>query len=92
MDPRAIEQWALDTASPWAILGLFVLGILTGRFIVPKFYYLELKADRDEWRSIAKSNQASVAVFAEHLPDALEVAKTTDKVMTTLGERAEATK
>lgn len=85
-----MEQWLLNTATPWAILGTLVLGILTGRFIVPKFYYLELKADRDEWRSIAKSSQASVSIFAEHLPDALEVAKTADKVMTTIGQKAEA--
>lgn len=85
-----MEEWILNTATPWTILGTLVLGILTGRFIVPKFYYLELKADRDEWRGIAKSAVASVGVFAEHLPEALEVAKTTDKVMTTIGEKAEA--
>lgn len=85
-----MEQWLINTASPWAIVGVLVLGIATGRFIVPKFYYLELKLDRDEWRAIAKSSQQSVAVFAEHLPDALEVAKTTDKLMTTIGEKVEA--
>lgn len=85
-----MEQWLINTASPWAIVGVLVLGIATGRFIVPKFYYLELKTDRDEWRTTAKSLERSVSVFADHLPDALEVAKTADKVMTTLGEKAEA--
>lgn len=85
----SIPGFVWSDLTPWGLLLILIAGMLTGRFIVPKFYYLELKRDRDEWRATAKSLEKSVGIFAIHLPDALEVSKTTDKVMTTLGEKAE---
>ncbi|UKH48312.1 membrane protein [Arthrobacter phage Lilmac1015] len=86
---EAVPDFIWTDVTPWGIVGLLVLGICTGRFIVPKFYYAELLTSRNEWRATAKSLEKSVEVFARALPDALEVAKTADKILTSVGEKAE---
>lgn len=88
---EGIPAWVVTDLSPWAILGLLTLAVLTGRVIVPKFYYRELLADRDRWRAVAESQTASVSVFAGAMPELLEVGKTTDKVMTAIQEKADTT-
>ena len=85
---EGIPSWVVTDLSPWAILGLMTLCVLTGRVIVPKFYYRELVADRDRWRSVAEKQTAAVAVFAEAMPALVEVGKTTDKVMSAIQEKA----
>lgn len=85
---EAVPDYVWTDVTPWGIVGLLVLGICTGRFIVPKFYYAQLLESRNEWRATAKSLEKSVEVFARALPDALEVAKTADKILTSVGEKA----
>lgn len=79
--------WVMNNMTPWSILGLVTLALMTGRIIVPKFYYKELAADRDRWRAVAESQTASVAVFADAMPGLLEIGKTTDKVMSAIQEK-----
>lgn len=83
-----IPAWVGQDLTPWSIVGLMVLALLTGRVIVPRYYYRELLADRDRWRAVAESQTASVQVFASAMPELLEVGKTTDKVMTAIQEKA----
>lgn len=67
---------------------LVVVLIITGR-LIPKFYYKELKEDRDRWQTTAESLTGSVSVFATAFPELLEVGKTTTKVMTDIREKSE---
>lgn len=83
-----MEQWIISTASPWAILGLMVLFVLTGRFIVPMFFYKEIKEDRDRVVATNATLTRAVGVFADALPDLLEVGKTTETVMSNIREQS----
>jgi hypothetical protein len=83
-----VETWLFNTATPWAILGGLTLCVMTGKFIVPMFYYNEIKAERDRQRDINTSLTNAVVVFSEALPDLLEVGKTTEKVMTDIREKS----
>lgn len=80
-------SFLMNNTTPWGIVGLFTLAMMTGRVIVPKFYYKELLADRDRWRTVAESQTSSVAVFADAMPGLLEIGKTTDKVMSAIQEK-----
>lgn len=84
---EGIPTFLVTDLSPWAILGLMTLAVLTGRVIVPKFYYKELAADRDRWRAVAEKQTEAVAVFADAMPGLVEVGKTTDKIMTAIQEK-----
>jgi hypothetical protein len=86
---EGIPSWVVTDLSPWSIVGLMCLGLMTGRVIVPRFYYKELLADRDRWRSVAETQTAAVAVFADAMPGLVEVGKTTDKIMTAIQEKTE---
>ncbi|QWY81931.1 membrane protein [Arthrobacter phage Sicarius2] len=83
-----MEAWLMNTATPWAILGGMVLAVLTGRLIVPMFFYREIKADRDRVVATNESLTRAVGVFADALPDLLEVGKTTETVMTNIREQS----
>lgn len=83
-----MEQWLITTASPWAILGAMVLAVLTGRLIVPMFFYKEIKADRDRVVATNATLTRAVGIFAEAMPDLLEVGKTTETVMTNIREQS----
>ena len=85
-----IPAWIGTDLTPWAIVGLVVISILTGRFLVPKLYYNEIKADRDHWRTVALSLTGDVGTIAEALPGVLEVGKSMDKIMTTVKQKADA--
>lgn len=83
-----MEQWITQTATPWAILGGLVLAVLTGRLIVPMFFYKEIKEDRDRVVATNATLTRAVGVFADALPDLLEVGKTTETVMTNIREQS----
>ncbi|AYD81522.1 hypothetical protein HYP71_gp028 [Arthrobacter phage KBurrousTX] len=85
-----IPAWIGTDLTPWAIVGLVVISILTGRFLVPKLYYNEIKADRDSWKAIAESLTGDVGTIARALPGVLEVGKSMDKVMTAVREKTQA--
>ncbi|ASX99148.1 hypothetical protein SEA_JAYCOOKIE_28 [Arthrobacter phage JayCookie] len=85
-----IPAWIGTDLTPWAIVGLVVVSILTGRFLVPKIYYNEIKAERDRWRNVAESLTGDVKTIAGALPGVLEVGKSMDKVMTAVREKADA--
>ncbi|QFG14830.1 hypothetical protein SEA_LYMARA_28 [Arthrobacter phage Lymara] len=85
-----IPAWIGTDLTPWAIVGLVVVSILTGRFLVPKIYYNEIKAERDRWRNVAESLTGDVKTIAGSLPGVLEVGKSMDKVMTAVREKADA--
>lgn len=78
----------MNTAAPWTILGFLVLAVLTGRLIVPMFFYKEIKADRDKAVAANESLIRSVGIFADALPDLLEVGRTTETVMTNIREQS----
>lgn len=61
--------------SPVAIVSLVILMILTG-WLVPRFYYKELKEDRN--RLIAKDefNQETIRILAESVKPMVESGKT----------------
>ncbi|WNM67269.1 membrane protein [Arthrobacter phage Wyborn] len=83
-----MEAWLMNTAAPWTILGFLVLAVLTGRLIVPMFFYKEIKADRDKAVAANESLIRSVGIFADALPDLLEVGRTTETVMTNIREQS----
>ncbi|ALY09678.1 hypothetical protein MARTHA_25 [Arthrobacter phage Martha] len=85
-----VPAWIGTDLTPWAIVGLVVLSILTGRFLVPKLYYNEIKADRDHWRKVAQSLTGDVGTIADALPGVLEVGKSMDKIMTSVKAKADA--
>ncbi|ALF01234.1 hypothetical protein FDI41_gp23 [Arthrobacter phage Piccoletto] len=85
-----IPAWVGTDLTPWAIVGLVVVSILTGRFLVPKIYYNEIKAERDRWRNTAESLTGSVGMISTALPEILEVGKSMDKVMTSVKEKTDA--
>ncbi|UGL61909.1 hypothetical protein SEA_EASTWEST_26 [Arthrobacter phage EastWest] len=83
-----IPAWVGTDMTPWAIVTLVVLSIITGRFIVPKIYYLETKTALDKEREANASLRTSVAIFAQALPELLEVGKTTDKVWSEIKQKS----
>ncbi|ASX98698.1 hypothetical protein SEA_COLUCCI_27 [Arthrobacter phage Colucci] len=85
-----IPSWIGTDLTPWALVTLVVLSILTGRFLVPKLYYNEIKADRDAWKAVAESLTGDVKTISGALPGVLEVGKSMDKVMTAVREKADA--
>lgn len=83
-----IPAWVGEQATPWAVLILVVLFIITGR-LIPLFYYKELKEDRDRLKESNQNLIAAVSVFAQVMPEILEVGKTTEKIMTSAKEKLE---
>lgn len=87
---EAIPPWVFEQATPWGVILLGIVLIATGR-LVPFYYYKELKEDRDRWRSSSESLQGAVSVFSESLPEILDGLKTTEKVVTSIQDKANGT-
>lgn len=83
-----MEAWLLNTAAPWTILGVLTLAVMTGRLIVPMFYYREMKEDRDRQRDRNELLTNAVSIFAEAVPGLLEVGKTSGKIMNEIREQS----
>lgn len=61
--------------SPVAIVSLVILMILTG-WLVPRFYYKELKEDRNRLIQKDEFNQETIRILAESVKPMVESGKT----------------
>lgn len=83
-----IPSWIGDTATPWGVVIIVVLFIITGR-LIPQFYYKELKEECARLRLSNSNLTKAVATFATVMPEILEGQKTVDKIMTSAKEQLE---
>lgn len=84
----SIPGWVGDSLTPWGLLLIVVVMILTGR-LVPRVYFLEVKQDRDLQKATNESLATAVTSISEAIPDILEVAETTHKIMTEVKVKAD---
>ncbi len=81
--------WPAITAASggWALAGLAVLAIITGR-LVPRSTLEDVIHDRNEWRAESRIKDQQIAVKDDQLDHMAEVGITVNTIMRSLGAAA----
>lgn len=74
--------------TPAGLLLLAVLMVFTGR-LVPRVMYLEKVKEADQWRAAYDAERAARAISDAQTRELLEVAKTSQKILTAVHEYSE---
>lgn len=82
----SIADVPISHLTPYGLVGITILLILTGR-LIPRRTLDDALHDRDEWRAAHRISETSRAEMAGQVDELLEHARTTDAFIRSLGDR-----